>query len=296
MECWKFYFPVKGFGNLYICQSNRCSGNMNDRYAVVGNPVAHSKSPEIHALFARQTRQDMEYSRLLAPLEGFRETVLNFANEGGKGLNVTVPFKFDAFRLASRLTPRAEMAGVVNTLRFDEDEIYGDNTDGAGLVEDITKNAGIPVQGARILLLGAGGAAYGVMLPLLGQKPQSILIANRNESKAGEMVRRFADHGKVDSIAYRNLVGRSFDIVINATSAGLENNMPPVPSAVFNENTLALDMVYSDKPTPFMTFASRYGAKTRDGFGMLVEQAAESFFVWRGVRPDTQSVFAYFGR
>lgn len=268
---------------------------MKDRYAVVGNPVAHSKSPEIHALFAWQTGQDMVYSRLLAPLDGFRETVLRFADEGGKGLNVTVPFKFEAFKLASRLTPRAEMAGAVNTLRFDNDGIYGDNTDGAGLVEDITQNAGVPLQGARILLLGAGGAAYGVMLPLLGQKPQSILIANRNESKAGEMARRFAGYGKVESTTYQNL-DRNFDIVINATSAGLENNMPPVPSAVFNANTLALDMVYSDRPTPFMTFASRYGAKTRDGFGMLVEQAAESFCVWRNVRPDTQPVFAHFGR
>lgn len=268
---------------------------MNDRYAVVGNPIEHSKSPEIHTLFAQQTKQDFTYSRLFAPLDDFRSVVHHFVENGGKGLNVTVPFKFEAFGLSSSLTPRAKMAGAVNTLRFDGKSVLGDNTDGAGLVADIMKNAGIALRDSRILLLGAGGAAFGVMLPLLEQGPEYMLVANRNESKAREMAHRFSGFGKIETSSYQNLDG-NFDIVINATSAGLSNGMPPVPSAVFNEKTLALDMVYSDKPTSFMSFASRYGAKVRDGFGMLVEQAAESFFVWRNIRPDTQPVFEYFGR
>lgn len=268
---------------------------MSDRYAVIGNPVAHSKSPEIHALFARQTGQDIEYTRLLSPLDSFSTTVMRFVREGGHGMNVTVPFKFDAFDLSSQLTSRAKMAGAVNTLRFDGATIYGDNTDGAGLVADITRNAGIPLFDSRILLLGAGGAAYGVMLPLLEQKPGFVQLANRNESKAKELADRFSGYGKIAASSYAELKD-SFDVVINATSAGLQAAMPPVPSAVFHENTLALDMVYADNPTLFMIFASQHGAKVRDGFGMLVEQAAESFFVWRGVRPDTKSVFAFFGR
>ena len=268
---------------------------MSDRYAVVGNPVGHSKSPEIHTFFAQQTGQDIEYTRLLAPLNDFRTTVMRFAGEGGHGMNVTVPFKFEAFDLSSQLTLRAKMAGAVNTLRFDGSAIYGDNTDGAGLVADITQNAGLSLSGSRILLLGAGGAAYGVMLPLLERKPDFIHIANLDESKAQELADRFSAYGKIAVSSYGALRDR-FDVVLNATSAGLQNAMPPVPSAVFGENTLALDLVYADNPTPFMTFANRHGAKVRDGFGMLVEQAAESFFVWRGVRPDTKPVFAFFGR
>jgi shikimate dehydrogenase len=268
---------------------------MSDRYAVVGNPIEHSKSPEIHTLFAQQTGQNILYSRMLAPLDDFRSTVLRFASHGGKGLNVTVPFKFEAFALSSRLTSRAKMAGAVNTLRFDEGSICGDNTDGAGLVADITKNVGIALRDSRILLLGAGGAAFGVMLPLLEQKPEYLLVANRNEDKAKEMICRFSGFCKVETSSYQDL-GGDFDIVINATSAGLQGGMPPVPPTVFGEKTLALDMVYSDNPTPFMSFAGRQGAKVRDGFGMLVEQAAESFFVWRNVRPDTRPVFEYFGR
>ncbi len=268
---------------------------MSDRYAVVGNPVAHSKSPEIHALFARQTGQDIEYSRLLAPLDGFVATVKEFVQNGGRGLNVTVPFKFEAFALSDTLTERAKMAGAVNTLRFDGDVVSGDNTDGAGLVADITRNAGFSLGGARILLLGAGGAAYGVMLPLLEQKPQRLHVANRSEDKARDMAQRFCAYGDITVSSYENL-DEPFDVVINATSAGLQNGMPPVSSRVFHENTLALDMVYADRPTPFMICASKYGATVRDGFGMLVEQAAESFFVWRNVRPDTRPVFAFFGR
>lgn len=268
---------------------------MPDRYAVIGNPVAHSKSPDIHALFASETQQDMEYGRLLAPLNAFENTVNQFIDEGGQGLNVTVPFKFEAFRLAMELTPRATLAGAVNTLSFRHDVIYGDNTDGAGLVADITLNAGISITNSRILLLGAGGAAYGVMLPLLEQKPAIIHIANRNVEKAAELAKQFSSFGKTSASAYDELK-ESYDIVINATSAGLTNAMPPVSSIIFGNRTLALDMVYADKPTLFMQFAGLCGAQTRDGFGMLVEQAAESFFVWRGVKPQTRSVFTYFGR
>ena len=269
---------------------------MSDCYAVVGNPVAHSQSPEIHRLFAQQTEQDVMYSRLLAPLDGFRETVMSFVRQGGCGVNVTVPFKFEAFELATYLTPRAKMAGAVNTLRFDHDAIYGDNTDGAGLVADITRNLGCSLQNARLLLLGAGGAAYGVMLPLLEQHPDSLYIANRNVAKAEKMADRFSSYGKVHAVAYESLDNHYFDIVINATSAGLHGGIPPVPATIFHEGMLALDMVYSDKPTAFIRFAQAQGARVRDGFGMLVEQAAESFYIWRQVRPDTRSVFAFFGR
>lgn len=268
---------------------------MPDRYAVIGNPVVHSKSPEIHALFASGTGQDMEYGRLLAPLEGFDGTVRKFIEDGGKGLNVTVPFKFDAFNLATELTPRAKMAGAVNTLVFKDGIIVGDNTDGAGLVADITVNAGISLLNSRILLLGAGGAAYGVMLPLLEQKPAFIHIANRSVAKAEELAKQFSDFGNTSASAYDELK-ESYDIVINATSAGLSNAMPPVSKIIFADNALALDMVYADKPTAFMQFARQSGVKGRDGFGMLVEQAAESFFVWRGVKPDTKPVFSHFGR
>lgn len=268
---------------------------MPDRYAVIGNPVAHSKSPDIHALFASGTQQDMEYGRLLAPLDGFNETVKKFIDEGGKGLNVTVPFKFEAFNLATELSSRARMARAVNTLSFKNGIVYGDNTDGAGLVADITANAGFTLSNRRILLLGAGGAAYGVMLPLLEQKPALIHIANRSLEKARELARQFDPFGKTEASAYEDL-NESYDVIINATSAGLANAMPPVPEIIFGANALAIDMVYADKPTPFMQFAYKCGALTRDGFGMLVEQAAESFFVWRGVKPETGPVFSFFGR
>lgn len=268
---------------------------MSDRYAVIGNPVAHSKSPEIHTLFASETKQNLEYSRLLAPLDGFVDAVKKFIDEGGKGLNVTVPFKFEAFSLANELSSRAKMAGAVNTLHFKDGIIYGDNTDGAGLVADMTLNVGISLLNSRILLLGAGGAAYGVMLPLLQQKPDIIHIANLSVGKANEMAQQFSGYGKTSVSSYEDL-NESYDIVINATSAGLSNTMPPVSSSVFEKHTLALDMVYADKPTPFLEFAGRCGARTRDGFGMLIEQAAESFFVWRGVKPQTGPVFTRFGR
>ncbi|MBR6000871.1 MAG: shikimate dehydrogenase [Oxalobacter sp.] len=268
---------------------------MRAHYAVVGNPIAHSKSPEIHTLFASQTGEDIEYTRLLAPIDDFAGTVKRFVAEGGKGLNVTVPFKFEAFAFATEKTERALSAGAVNTLRFDGDTVLGDNTDGAGLVADITQNLGVSLTGARILMLGAGGAAYGVMLLLLKQNPAMLYVANRTPEKAAALAVAFSSYGKTASSGYDTLEGQ-YDVVINATSAGLTDSMPAVPSGVFGQGTLALDMVYADKPTAFMCFAAEKGARIRDGFGMLVEQAAESFFVWRGVRPDTAPVFAHFGR
>lgn len=264
---------------------------MPDRYVVAGNPVEHSRSPDIHALFAAQTRQDMQYGRLLAPVDGFEKAVRQFVAEGGKGMNVTVPFKLDAFRLATSLTPRAQAAGAVNTLTFKDGAILGDNTDGKGLMTDIMVNAGCAVAGADVLLLGAGGAARGVVLPLLEQKPARLVIANRNVAKAQELAAYFGAAGKVAAASFDALEG-AFDIVINATSAGLSGAMPAVSASVFARSALALDMVYSDSLTPFLLFAQEQGARVRDGFGMLVEQAAESFFVWRGVRPDTGPVFS----
>lgn len=264
---------------------------MSDRYVVAGNPVEHSLSPDIHALFAAQTQQDMHYGRLLAPIGGFEEAVLQFVAQGGKGMNVTVPFKLDAFRLATVLTPRAQAAGAVNTLMFEKGAVFGDNTDGAGLMTDIVVNAGCAIADARILLLGAGGAARGVILPLLSQNPAQLVVVNRNMDKARELSASFSATGKVEVSSFDALDGQ-FDIVINATSAGLSGSMPAVPAGIFARHSLALDMVYSTSLTPFLCFAKEQGARVRDGFGMLVEQAAESFFVWRGVRPDTGPIFS----
>ena len=265
---------------------------MIDRYAVIGNPVAHSKSPLIHAEFARQTGQDMAYAALLAPLDGFAATVKRFQAEGGKGLNVTVPFKQEAWKLATRLTDRARLAEAVNTLKFEPDgAILGDNTDGAGLTRDIRENLGISIAGKRVLLMGAGGAARGVLLPLLRQKPERLIIANRTPEKAVELERHFSAYGPVEGGDYARLAGRQFDTVINATSSSLSGALPPLPPGVFAPGALAYDMMYGKGLTPFLQFAQANGAAhLADGLGMLVEQAAESFFLWRGVRPQTQPV------
>lgn len=267
-----------------------------DRYGVIGHPVAHSKSPDIHARFAAQTKQDLIYEPLLAPLSGFADTVQSFMWQSGKGLNVTVPFKLEAHVLAMELTERARAAGAVNTLTFalganGTSLILGDNTDGVGLVADIVRNAGISVAGKRVLLLGAGGAARGVLLPLLNEHPAELVIANRTESKAIALARQFAERGNVSASDFTSLQ-QAFDIVINATSASLTTDVPSISPVVFGANALAYDMMYGRDPTVFMRFAEQHGASVRDGLGMLVEQAAESFFVWRGVRPDTASVFA----
>ena len=266
-----------------------------DAYCVFGNPIAHSKSPAIHAAFAGQTGEAIVYERRLAPLDGFALAARGFAAEGGKGANVTVPFKLDACALATELTPRAKAAGAVNTLRFDGEEILGDNTDGAGLVADIMRNAGVAIRGKRVLLLGAGGAARGVVLPLLQEQPQELFVANRTVATAAKLLEQFQQAGAGDITLRAGGFEQPegvFDIVINATSASLAGDLPPVPATVFAAHTLALDMMYGAAPTVFMEFAAQQGAQVRDGLGMLVEQAAEAFFVWRGVRPATQDLLA----
>lgn len=263
---------------------------MTERYVVIGNPIAHSKSPEIHAQFAAQTQQEMTYERLLAPLDGFATAVHEFIRQGGKGANVTVPFKLEAHALADDLTDRAQAAGAVNTLKFDGSTIVGDNTDGVGLVTDIVRNANVPILDKRVLLLGAGGAARGVILPLLAQQPSELVIANRTVSKAQQLVRQFRAKGEVGACDFAGVRGK-FDIVINATAASLAAEVPPISSSIFHSGSLAYDMMYGKQPTVFMQFAVQHGATVRDGLGMLVEQAAESFFIWRSVRPDTFDVF-----
>lgn len=263
-----------------------------DRYAVIGNPVAHSKSPEIHAQFARITGQSIEYQRLPAALDGFATTVHQFIAAGGRGANVTVPFKQQASRLATRLTERASVAVAVNTLTFAAAEIVGDNTDGAGLVTDLLSNAAIALQGRRILMLGAGGAARGVLQPLLLQNPARLVLANRTASRAQELVHDFAGYPALEFAELDQLV-EPYDLIINATSASLQQQLPVLPVAVFGADTFAYDMMYGAQPTVFMQFAAAHGARVRDGLGMLVEQAAEAFFVWRGVRPQTGAVYRF---
>ena len=261
---------------------------MTDRYAVFGHPIAHSKSPQIHAAFARQTGQDMTYEAILAPLDGFAESVAAFIAAGGRGATVTVPFKEEAFKLASRLSPRAQRAGAVNTLAFDADGMLGDNTDGAGLVADLTRNLHCTLAGKRILLLGAGGAARGVIEPLLEQQPAALVIANRTVSRAEELAELF---GRGVRACGFDVADTPFDLVINATAASLAGDLPPLSPRVFTADTLAYDMMYG-RDTPFLDFARAHGARTADGLGMLVEQAAEAFYLWRGVRPDTAPIIA----
>lgn len=264
---------------------------MTDRYAVIGNPIAHTKSPALHMAFARQCGEDISYEALLGPLGGFVETVDTFRRTGGKGLNITVPFKIDALRYADHLTPRARLAQAVNTLSFEEDGAFGDNTDGLGLVSDIQERLRFNIKGKRVLLLGAGGAARGAILPLLEQSPASLMIANRDLAKAETLQMQFAEFSDIDIGGYDTLAGKEFDLVINATSAGLNGEHLPLPKGLFGHRSLAYDMVYGDSETPFQLDARLLGAtSTSDGLGMLVAQAAESFYIWRGVRPDTAPV------
>lgn len=271
------------------------SHSQSDHYVVIGNPIAHSKSPRIHQLFAAQTGQALDYATLLAPLDGFATSVRDFIAAGGRGANVTVPFKEEAFQLANQLSPRASAAGAVNTLRFENNgDIYGDNTDGAGLVRDITVNLRRSLNSKRVLLLGAGGAARGVILPLLLEDPARLYIANRTPAKAAALVNEFNAMpdglpGRLDGGSFSNLAGQQFDVIINATSAGLSDTALDLPNNLFAENSLAYDMVYG-RDTPFIQQARSAGADIADGLGMLVEQAAEAFYLWRDVRPDTQPV------
>ena len=264
---------------------------MTDRYAVVGNPVDHSRSPLIHAAFAHQTGEDLEYGRLLAPLDGFAPTVEAFRGAGGRGVNVTVPFKEQAYKLADVRSDRAEAAGAANTLRFDPGVIFGDNTDGIGLVRDLRDHLACDIRLRRVLLLGAGGAARGVLGPLLAERPASVTVANRNVARALELAERFGP--VVRGCGYDALPGQRFDLVINATSASLAGQLPPLPPGLWAPGALAYDMMYGQDPTPFMQRAAQDGAeRIFDGLGMLVEQAAESYFIWRGVRPETADIRA----
>ncbi|MDX1724506.1 MAG: shikimate dehydrogenase [Pseudomonas sp.] len=264
-----------------------------DRYGVFGNPIAHSKSPLIHRLFAAQTGEPLSYEALLAPLDDFAGFARHFFTQG-KGANVTVPFKEQAFQLADSLTARAQRAGAVNTLKkLDDGSLLGDNTDGAGLVRDLTVNAGFALRGKRILLLGAGGAVRGVLEPLLAQQPAALVIANRTVAKAEQLAGEFADLGPVVASGF-DWIDAPVDLIVNGTSASLAGELPPLAASLIKpHHTLCYDMMYAKQPTAFNRWAAEQGAgRTLDGLGMLVEQAAEAFFLWRGVRPDSEPVLA----
>ena len=263
-----------------------------DSYAVIGNPVAHSKSPQIHAAFAAQTGEQMTYTVLPAPLDGFARTVADFRDSGGCGLNVTVPFKQEAFYAADVLSDRASAAGAVNTLSFQDGGILGDTTDGVGLVRDLSVNLGVSLHGLRILLIGSGGAARGVVASLLSEKPARLAIVNRTVAKANELAASFAKFGSIEVISFAQLGDAIFDLVINATSIGLSDDALSLSDNIFVDGALAYDMMYGKGFTSFLSQAAAAGGRTADGLGMLVEQAAESFFIWRGVRPDTKPVLA----
>lgn len=267
-----------------------------DRYAVIGNPIAHSRSPWIQARFAEQTGEAMEYGRVLGTLGAFSADVHAFVQSGGRGMNVTVPFKLDAHALATTLTPRAAAAGAVNTLKMGaHGEILGDNTDGIGIVRDIENNLGVSLKGARVLLLGAGGAARGVVLPLFDSGLAALAIVNRTASKAGHLAEHFADSARAANVRFsgggaQSVEAGQYDVVINATAGSIDNSLPECDPASFGPGTLAYDMMYKAEPTVFMRHAAELGARASNGLGMLVEQAAESFYVWRGVRPESASV------
>ena len=264
-----------------------------DQYAVMGHPIAHSQSPRIHTLFAAQTGQALEYRAILVELGGFAAAARAFRAAGGKGLNVTIPFKQDAWVFADVLSARAERAGAVNTLIFTPGGVRGDNTDGPGLVRDLIVNHGGSLAGRRILLLGAGGAARGVLQPLLAGRPAQLTIANRTVEKALGLAVRFSDLGRVSASGFAELADRQFDLIINATAAGLKGAAPPLPEGVLATGGWCYDLMYGREPTAFVRWGRAQGAvQSLDGLGMLVEQAAESFHLWRGVWPETGPVIA----
>ena len=262
-----------------------------DRYAVIGNPIAHSKSPQIHAAFAEQTGEQLIYTAELVEVGGVESFVKEFAANNGKGLNVTVPFKQDAFEIATELSPRAQRAGAVNTLKLQGDIIYGDTTDGVGLLNDLTNNHQLELKNKRILIVGAGGAVRGVLEPLLLSQPQQLVIANRTLSKAEQLAQDFSNFGAISASSFDALAGQQFDLVINGTSASLAGELPPLPEQLFAAEGCAYDMMYGAQPTAFLNWAAQQGAAhCYDGLGMLVEQAAESFYIWRKKRPETRGV------
>lgn len=264
---------------------------MTEQYAVFGNPINHSKSPAIHRQFAEQTGQDLHYAKQLVAEDAFVKTAQAFFAEGGKGLNVTVPFKVDAFHFAQQLTQRAQRAGAVNTLAIQANgRVLGDNTDGIGMVHDM-HNLGWELQGKRILILGAGGAVRGIMQPVLAEHPIQVVIANRTVSKAEELAAHFHDLGDVQAFSFEQLAGESFDVVINGTSASLSGDLPPLPTGLLNPNASCYDLMYGAEPTVFLKWAAEQGAvNLADGLGMLVGQAAESFYLWRQIRPEVVPV------
>lgn len=260
-----------------------------DKYAVIGNPIEHSKSPQIHAAFAAQTGQRLEYGRVLGEPERFAEQVRSFFASSGRGLNITVPFKERAWRLADERSPRAENARAANTLiRLPDGCIRADNTDGVGLVRDLKENHGVNLTGSSLLLLGAGGASRGVVRPLLEERPAQLLIANRTASKAVKLAQELSMLGAVTGCGLESLAGKRFDVIINGTAAGLQERVPAIPDDCLVPDGVTYDMMYADQPTAFVRWGHDHGAALAlDGLGMLVEQAAESFFLWRGVRPQT---------
>jgi shikimate dehydrogenase len=267
---------------------------MTDRYAVIGHPISHSKSPQIHTAFAQATGQDISYTAIEAPLDGFVATVRAFREQGGRGVNVTLPFKLQACELATDPSEAARLAGAANCLRFEPGErIRAENFDGIGLVNDVQRNLGHALQGRRVLLLGAGGATRGALLPIAQQGPAVLAVANRTADKAHALRTDFAAHAALQTGGYADLAGESFDVVINATSTGLGGESLPLPPGLFAPGALAYDMVYGRGLTPFLRQARAAGVTAlADGVGMLVEQAAEAFGWWRGVRPDTRDVIA----
>lgn len=265
---------------------------MVDQYRVFGNPIAQSRSPDIHLQFASQTGQDIQYEKQRVDIDGFNIAARDFFDHDGCGLNITVPFKLDAFAFATQLTERAQNAGAVNTLKKLEDgTILGDNTDGQGMVSDIVNNLGWVLKDKRVLLLGAGGAVRGVLQPLLAQQPAQVVIANRTIAKALTLVREFKRYGKLQACGFADLNGEQFDVVINGTSASLAGDLPPLPEHLLSQSAACYDMMYGAQPTVFMQWAERQGAKNiADGLGMLVGQAAQSFNLWRGVMPSVAPV------